>query len=245
MYKSSEFKEKLSLNIISSLYVSETEKYFATFSSGGSLDILVDFDSKGYNLAKTVKLNKKLQEAISLSILNEDFLLLLTGGYDSVINIYSLLRSSSKLKDVELVSYKFALKGHINSIKDISVISSYNYKDIKKDMMMVATCSQDCYIRLWSIVEIKLDDIVKEDKERQEIFEQYKTKTSYVLKVDNGKFYNIILDSVLLGHDESVSSIKWAVEKRKNSENLVLLSSSFDFTIGLWRYSDQMVKILF
>jgi len=163
---------------------------------------------------------------------------MITGGYDSLINIYTVLRTNSPLhkENKEIITYKFALKGHINAIKDISVISNYTTDQMtkRKNFMMIATCSQDCYIRLWNVVEIKLEDNVKD---KSEIFEEYKTKTSYVLKVDNGKFFNILLDSVLLGHDEPVSSIKWAVE----NEKLILLSSSFDFTVGIWRFSDKMV----
>jgi len=216
--------------------VSNTEKYFATFSSGGWIDLWQDFNGKGFELVKSSKQSKRLQETISLSVLDKDYLLLLTGGYDSLINIYTVLRTNSSMnKDQkEVLTSKFSLKGHANSIKDISVISSHTTNLLKKDFMMIATCSQDCYIRLWSVVEIKLEDNVKD---RSEIFEEYKSKTSYVLKVDNGKFYNILLDSVLLGHEESVSSVKWAVEKEK----LILLSSSFDFTVGIWRFSEEMV----
>ena len=235
------------------MIVNEKEKYFVTFSSGSYLDIWQDVDNKGYTLVKSSKMHKKLQEALSLSILDSDYLLLLSGGYDSLINVHTVLRANSALlKDgKELLSHKFTLKGHINSIKDISVISAYtndSYKEnnkINKNLMMIATCSQDCYIRLWNVVEIKIDkqDLEKENAiDRSEIFEEYKTKTSYVLKVDNGKFYNILLDSILLGHEESVSSVKWAIDK---DGYLVLLSSSFDFTIGIWRYSNNMVTILY
>ena len=54
------------------------------------------------------------------------------------------------------------------------------------------------------------------------------------------KVYNITLESVLAQHQDSVSSIKWGLRKNdiegsKSLNDYCLLSSSFDFTVCVWK----------
>lgn len=56
------------------------------------------------------------------------------------------------------------------------------------------------------------------------------------------KVYNITLESVLAGHQESVSTIRWGVRKDREEgkaieglNELCLLSCSFDFTVCIWK----------
>ncbi len=50
--------------------------------------------------------------------------------------------------------------------------------------------------------------------------QKYESKTSFVLK-DEGesKIYNITLESILAGHQESVSSVKWGVRNDREEES--------------------------
>ena len=54
------------------------------------------------------------------------------------------------------------------------------------------------------------------------------------------KVYNITLESVLAQHQDSVSSIKWGLRRKDiegttNLNDYCLLSSSFDFTVCVWK----------
>lgn len=67
---------------------------------------------------------------------------------------------------------------------------------------------------------------------------QYESKTSFVLQDEQeSKVYNITLESVLNSHQDSVSSVRWGslVHEPKSLDDFCLLSSSFDFTVFVWK----------
>ena len=55
------------------------------------------------------------------------------------------------------------------------------------------------------------------------------------MKLESGGIYNIVLESVIQHHQEAVSSVQWALTEGNAFSSLVLMSSSFDFTVALWR----------
>jgi WD40 repeat protein len=175
-----------------------------------------------------------LQDTICLTILNEKYLLLLSGGYDSNINVHTVNRLTKE------VHFKVSIKGHLNDIREISAVCPEldNCKSLQ-----IASSSQDTYIRIWNIAKMSQDDIKALTETLKQtnitIFDEYKSKTSYVIHTENEEYYNITLDSVLSGHEDSVSSVKWGYLEGE----LVLLSSSFDFTVGIWKYAKEHVRI--
>ena len=245
VYSSSEPNQPV--NLLHSLFISPFEKYFAAFSSSGKLDLFYfDIDLNQYKMFHSIPYKKKLQDAVCLTVLNENYLLLLTGGYDSLINVYTVMRVKEinhciqQKVEFSPVCFKISIQGHLNDIRDIAAISPFVDST---DEFYFATCSQDTYIRVWRIVALNKGEIMSlaetiNQKGSLSVFDEYKSKTSYVIKTEHEEYYNIILDSVLSGHEESVSSVKWGrVDDKK-----VLLTSSFDFTVGIWRYDDKYVK---
>jgi len=238
------------INFLNSLYISENEKYFYTFSTNGNLILwaLNTFNDK-YEIYARLNYKKKLQDALALMLLDDDYLLLLSGGYDNLINVHIIKRknfndnNNNNLVDIE---YKLSIQGHNNSIRDIQIAPNLNLNSNSNinNERLFASSSQDSYIRLWSISKISKQEIDKlienmETKKNNTIYEEYKTKMSYLFRTKDQEYYNIVLDSVLGGHEESVSSIRWGNIENKN----VLLSSSFDFTLGIWKLDEQMVNI--
>lgn len=63
------------------------------------------------------------------------------------------------------------------------------------------------------------------------------------MKVDDfGQMYNITLESVIQHHQDAVSSVCWQTEAEEGKiTDLVLLSSSFDFTVALWK-ADELTE---
>ncbi len=197
----------------------------------------------------SISFKKKLQDAVCLTVLNDNYLILLTGGYDSVIHIYTVMRIKEiynhilEKKEFSPCSHKISMHGHINNIREISAICPA-LDDT--DELYFASSSQDTYIRIWHVVELKSNEIKSmadtiNQKGSLSIFDEYKSKTSYVIKTEKDEYYNIILDSVLSGHEESVSSVKWGYLDGKP----VLISSSFDFTVGIWKFDQKYVKYYF
>jgi len=67
-----------------------------------------------------------------------------------------------------------------------------------------------------------------------ETLRQYETKTSYVLKDEfKEEIYNVTVDSVLVHHGDTVSSVRFGKEPG------TLLSASFDFTVCLWKQDTE------
>lgn len=244
--KYSDAKDPSGINYLNNLYVSENEKYFYTFSTFGNLNIWgFNPEEKKYEIYSTINYKKKLQDSISLITLDSEYLLLLSGGYDNLINVHIIKRKLNNLKNAE-IEYKLSLQGHTNSIRDIQFapISSNSNKNNTFNDLLFASSSQDSYIRLWSVSKISKEEINKlienmESKKNNTIYEEYKTKMSYLFRTKEQEYYNIVLDSVLGGHEESVSSIRWGNIEGKNT----LLSSSFDFTLGIWKLDETMVRI--
>ena len=253
--KYTDAKDSSGINYLNTLFVSDTESYFTTFSTNGNLNLFAfNPETKSFQFYYTISYKKKLQVVISLSVLDKEYLLLLSGGYDNLINVHIVKRSFDENsennflnlnKKIE-IEYKLSLQGHLNSIRDIAFAASKSGDlELKGKDMLFASCSQDTYIRLWHVTKISKEEIEKlvknmNTQETNTIYEEYKTKMSYVFRTKDQEYYNIVLDSVLSGHEEPVSSIRWGIVENKN----VLLSSSFDFTLSLWKWDDNMVKII-
>jgi WD40 repeat protein len=223
-----------------------------TFSTNGNLNVWTFNPQKQiYELYSATSYKKKLQDVIALTILDNDYLLLLSGGYDNLINVHVLKRFSenNNKKDNKKpeIEFKLSLQGHANSIRDLAFSPSLSGdSELKGKDLLFASCSQDTYIRLWHVSKISKEEIEKlvanmTKKEASSIYEEYKNKMSYVFKTKEQEYFNIVLDSVLAGHEEPVSSVRWGIVDNKN----VLLTSSFDFTIGIWKWDDNMVNSFF
>ena len=247
-----------SVNILETTYLSPIEKYFTIFSSNGILDLFYfDIDLNEYKLFSSLNLSRKLQDTISICEINENYLMMLTGGYDRKINIYTVMRvktmsqqliiNNNDLEKIKPVEFCTSLMGHENDIKDISIVSPEQFDDAKS--IFFCSCSQDSYIRVWNTTKLDknnlstLADNINTSKTNS-IYDEYKSKTSYVIKVpiyDKEKidlkyeFYNITLDSVLSGHEDVVSSVKWG----QIDDNFVILSSSLDFSVGIWVFNKK------
>ena len=71
-----------------------------------------------------------------------------------------------------------------------------------------------------------------------EDWKKYQTKTSFVIQVPDEPRFNVTLESVIVHHGEAVSSVEWrtaGVEVPTQLTDLILLSSSFDFTVCVWQ----------
>ena len=246
-----------SINILETLYISNIEKYFAIFSSNGILDLFYfDLDLNEYKLFSSLDFSKKLQDTISLCVINDNYLLMLTGGYDKKINVYSVMRintmnhelQNKSIDSIKTVEFCTSLTGHENDIRDISIVSPEIFDNVNN--IFFCSCSQDSFIRVWNINKLEKNELSEmanniNSMKSNSIYDEYKSKTSYVIKIpvyDTEKllskyeYYNIILDSVLSGHEDAVSSVKWG---QLDNNDFIILSSSLDFSIGIWVFNKK------
>ena len=72
-YKSSDKGKNVSINLLDVLYINRFEKYIATFTSNGILDLFYfDVDLDEFKLFASMNYAKKLQDAICLTVLDDD-----------------------------------------------------------------------------------------------------------------------------------------------------------------------------
>ena len=246
-----------SINILETLYLSNIEKYFSIFSSNGILDLFYfDLDLNEYKLFASLDFTKNLQDTISLCVINENYLMMLTGGYDRKINVYSVMRiktmnqelQNHSINSIKTIEFCTSLIGHENDIRDISIVSPELYDNVNN--IFFCSCSQDSFIRIWSLTKLEKNDLSEMANninalKSNSIYDEYKSKTSYVIKIpihDTEKilskyeYYNITLDSVLSAHEDAVSSVKWG---QLEDNSFIILSSSLDFSIGIWVFNKK------
>ena len=100
-------------------------------------------------------------------------------------------------------------------------MSPDNFDNTKS--IFFCSCSQDSYIRIWNLTKLEKNDLSKladdiNTSKANSIYDEYKSKTSYVIKIpihnkekinltNEFEYYNITLESVLSGHEDVVSSV--------------------------------------
>ena len=85
-----------------------------------------------------------------MHVIGSKHLLLLTGGYDSKIHVYSTERGTQESE----LTYQFSMLGHFNSIKQLAFspeIGRNSEDPDKREVHYLASCSQDQNIRIWKV----------------------------------------------------------------------------------------------
>lgn len=140
-----------------------------------------------------------------------------------------------------------SLIGHENWVRgiDITTVAAPNTSNTPE--LLVATASQDTFIRLWRISPRPTIDpvqrkrasiaanvfVAKDEIQIEEKLFTVKSDDTLVKPMS----YAIILDAVLLGHDGWVYGVHWS---RSGIDNrLQLLSSSIDKTLIIWSQQDD------
>ncbi|KAJ3403070.1 Elongator subunit elp2, partial [Chytridiales sp. JEL 0842] len=212
---------------------------FATGASDGTVKIW-EYDSVKGSLecVQTISVGAKYSMALSLSFLpNTSIPILISGGTDHKVSLYVKV-------DGKFV-HTLSLQGHTDWIRSIdictftttsnneSLITGFHDGDL-----MVATSSQDKYIRLWKIAETTTEVAATDATEAEEkdkgssgadgfdqaiemlqslIGEegdggrQLSTKAHIIdVDVDGSKRkFTVMFDALLIGHEDWVHSVSW------------------------------------
>jgi len=73
-------------------FVSATEQYFTTMDVGGDLKLWALSQDGKFCLKASLLFGRNLQETTALACIGEGHIMLLTGGYDSKIHVYTISR---------------------------------------------------------------------------------------------------------------------------------------------------------
>ena len=209
--------------------------YLTTFDSAGRLTLAaLDRSPLGEGGAggalsvdleafEPLEFGSRLQETVELVSVDASTLLVLVAGYDKLIHVYACAK-----REGGALSYQLSLAGHTNSITDLAAVRV-------GQSTLLASSSQDHCIRLWRLQELDKSAGVLADPAD---LDQFRSKKSYVLQLPGARDYSLSMESVLAGHQDAVASVRWG---RLNS-SLVLLSASFDFTVAVWRQSQDPLQ---
>lgn len=107
------------------------------------------------------------------------------------------------------------------------------------DDLLLASSSQDNFIRLWRIAPRTADQVVNN---KVDIFNLLDEATGEIrveekiLQLSSDSWYAISLESVLYGHDNWVYGVQWY---KSPEQSLSLLSASIDKTLIIWQPSEE------
>lgn len=152
---------------------------------------------------------------LALHLVQENHYILAVGGTSPNIFIYTIVTNS-----LEVTSIQFAtkLEGHEDWIKSLV------FREAAPGDYLLASGSQDRYIRLWRLkISDKADSEVKEKNKLTLLTNKvYKFSISPVLHV------SINFEALIMGHDDWISSLQWHKTK------LQLLTSTADTAVMVW-----------
>ncbi|KAI5621846.1 elongator complex protein 2 isoform X1, partial [Silurus asotus] len=140
--------------------------------------------------------------------------ILACGGDDSKVYLYVQING--------LFQKVLTLQGHEDWVQGVEWAA-------KDEELLLASCSQDCLIRVWRLV-------LKCDTHSEEAAEGIIRMKEDVFEV-KGKKYAVSLETVLAGHENWVYGIHWQpsfMDGGTVEQPLSLLSASMDKTMILW-----------
>lgn len=121
--------------------------------------------------------------------------------------------------------HQATLPGHEGWIRSLGITQE---RETAASDLLLASASQDKYIRLWRITNRK----PKVDRKNRSAFEDLEISLSnkaHKLKTPQNS-YSVSFESLLLGHEDWIYTIYWRLDK----ERLQLLSASADNSLAIW-----------
>lgn len=121
--------------------------------------------------------------------------------------------------------HQVTLPGHEGWIRSLGITQE---KKLADSDLLLASASQDKYIRLWRIAQWK----PKTNFENESAFEDLEISLSnkiHRLKTSQNS-YSVSFEALLLGHEDWIYTISWRLDK----ERLQLLSASADSSVAIW-----------
>ncbi|KAF6223434.1 hypothetical protein HO133_000277 [Letharia lupina] len=145
-------------------------------------------------------------------------LVLAAAGTKSIVQIYVASTDSQFFHQV-------TLPGHEGWIRSLSITQE---SDVADSDLLLASASQDKYIRLWRIIQERPKDNL-ESVSASGNLEKFLSNKAHKLKTSQNS-YSVSFEALLLGHEDWIYTISW----RLGEERLQLLSASADNSLAIW-----------
>jgi elongator complex protein 2 len=203
-----------SFGVVALGVLKDNDRLFFASSDIGSNILIWD----NMELIQTINTKPHCTNALALTKLDSS-VLLFTGGTDIKLHVY--------VQDTEFKRV-LQLHGHVDWITSIKIVTSTGGHGFEKGDVMIASSSQDRYIRVWKLSS-NLQDVQKDGLEFEE--DEMTTKTHII--PTKTRDYSILLDAVLMGHDDWIFSVDWAPVV-DGLQPAVLVSASADKSIIIW-----------
>ncbi|GAA5816810.1 hypothetical protein MFLAVUS_010344 [Mucor flavus] len=206
----------------------------------------IDADTDEIICKQVINNGNKYPMALALSYLPGTKTPIFASGHtDKLIAIY--IYQSNQFEKIHV------LQGHDNWVRDLSFATYTGSDDITTNNLfqigdlVLASASQDKYIRLWKfsanvpVAEVKSEEdgidseLSKALKETELSEEQLSTK-AHVITVDSRQ-YSIMFEALLMGHDDWVFSVEWQrplIVGDKFCQPMRLISASSDKSMMIW-----------
>ncbi|KAL9104431.1 MAG: hypothetical protein Q9163_000637 [Psora crenata] len=156
----------------------------------------------------------------------DEDIILAVAGTKSVVQIYMSSTTGP-------FSLQATLTGHEGWIRSLSI--SYETSSSEGDLLL-ASASQDKYIRLWRVATNKQNASI-ESNVLNGFFEGSLSNKRYMLRGTKNT-YLLTFEALLLGHEDWIYTVSWHLSNRW----LQLLSASADNSVAVWN-SDQNTGI--
>lgn len=218
------------INTINAISVAPTSKLFASGSADATVKIwrlrTADEREVDVTLEQTIKVTPRffpLAVAIA-SLPTRDSLVLAVAGTRSIVQIYV----KACARDEGDFCLQATLSGHEGWIRSLCFTEQ---NDEAHQDLLLASASQDKYIRLWRIRKGK--DLPAANSAGKgtvtETLGKALSNKAHRLKAAAVDF-SITFEALLLGHEDWIYTASW----RKNGDKLQLLSASADNSLAIW-----------
>ena len=150
-------------------------------------------------------------------------LVLAAAGTKNAVQVYVSSRNSN-------FCHQATLTGHEDWIQAIAITKE---RPIGDSDLLLATASQDKYVRLWRITKRE----TKSNSTNGDVlatFEQTLSNKAHMLEASQYS-YTITFEALLLGHDDWIYTLSW----RLDDNRLRLLSASADNSIAIWQLEES------
>lgn len=215
---------------INCLAVGNGTNYFVSGSADASVKVW-QFDtvdgSLQCSLFQTIQTNPRFFPlALSLNeFAGSQDLLLAVAGTRGFVQIYVAEKGKP-------FYYQATLPGHEGWVRSLAIAKETG--DGNCDLLL-ASASQDKYIRLWRIhQERKLNQAAESERQPREFSEEVLSNKAYALKGAHTP-YSITFEALLLGHDDWIYSVHWNADNGR----LRLLSASADSSLAFWESEES------
>ncbi|KAG0342500.1 Elongator subunit elp2 [Podila horticola] len=251
--------------------VSDTD-LIATGSGDGTIKIWereeVDDSKDQVTCIQTIDVGKKYAQSIAISYLpNTTAPVMAVGSTDNRISIYAM--QSKQFSKV------LSLQGHDNWVRSLDFATftkdgtndnstesgasnnSTHHHTLQDGDLLLASGSQDKYIRIWRISSVDTNeqtqeaqsgsegaltqDMLKSLEELSKSGTQLSTKAHIIevaMEAAETKRFSVIFEALLLGHDDWVYTVNWQPATLLNGkyyQPMALLSASTDKSMMIWK----------